>query len=163
ELEVSRRVGAGDDSKPPVVLARLGAGALFGEMALLSGLPAAASVVAARPSMLLVAAREALEAGRTRHPGGGGRRGAPGRREAGGDGRRQAVVNLGWTSPVVAAVPPEERAVLVERLEARVFDKGERLIEYGQDAPGLHIVVSGEVAVVARDGDERVALATLMP
>jgi Cyclic nucleotide-binding domain len=61
ELEVLRRSGD-DDSKPPIMLARLVSGALFGEMALLSRAPRAASVVATRPSILLVAKREALEA-----------------------------------------------------------------------------------------------------
>ena len=46
---------------PAITLARLVNGALFGEMALLSRAPRAASVVACRPSILLVARRDALE------------------------------------------------------------------------------------------------------
>jgi hypothetical protein len=75
--------------------------------------------------------------------------------------RRNSLANLGWTSPVVAAVPPVERSSMVERLEMRIFEKGDRLITSGEDAPGLHVVVSGEVAIVAREWDERVLLATL--
>ena len=60
ELEVSRRSSDGDGK--PLVMARLGTGSFFGEMALLSQLPGAASVIATRPSILLVARREALEA-----------------------------------------------------------------------------------------------------
>ncbi|MGH7434485.1 MAG: cyclic nucleotide-binding domain-containing protein, partial [Polyangiaceae bacterium] len=74
-----------------------------------------------------------------------------------------SLSTLGWTSPVVAAVPPGERAALVERLEMRVFDKGDVLVRSGEEAPGLHLIVSGEVAIVAKEWGERVLLATLGP
>src|ERR1700689_2295826 len=61
ELEGSRDATE-DGGGPPIVLARLVSGALFGEMALLSRAPRAASVVTTRPSILLVAKRDALEA-----------------------------------------------------------------------------------------------------
>ncbi len=154
ELEVSRRTST-DVGKPPVFLARLGAGAFFGEMALLSQLPGAASVVATRPSILLLARRENIEAVVQRHP--------EVAEALAAHCRRLSVANLGWASPVVVAVPPNERATLVDRFETRVFETGDKLVERGQDADGLHLVVSGEVAIVAYDGTEGVALATLMP
>src|SRR5580704_8836685 len=55
ELEVSRR--SSDEDGKPLVMARLGTRSFFGEMALLSQLPGAASVIATRPSILLVARR----------------------------------------------------------------------------------------------------------
>ena len=67
ELEVSRRV-SDEKGKPPLVLTRLAAGAFFGEMALLSRLPSSASVVTTRPSILLVARREEIEAIAAKHP-----------------------------------------------------------------------------------------------
>jgi CRP-like cAMP-binding protein len=152
ELEVSRRISDGRDA-PPIVLTRLAAGSFFGEMALLSRLPSAASVVATRPSILLVARREAIEAIAARHPETG--------IELAAHCRRQSVSNLGWASPVLSAVPAHERAALVEMCETRVFGKGERLIQEGEEALGLHLVLSGEVAVIGRDGGERVVLATL--
>jgi cAMP-dependent protein kinase regulator len=151
ELEVSRR--SSDESGKPVVLARLGSGAFFGEMALLSQLPGAASVIATRPSILLVAKREALEAVVERHP--------DVAVELAAHCRRQSVANLGWASPVVVAIPARERAVLVERFETRMFEAGDKLVEAGESARGLHLVVSGEIAVVASEGGERVVLATL--
>ncbi|MGH7272642.1 MAG: cyclic nucleotide-binding domain-containing protein, partial [Polyangiaceae bacterium] len=75
--------------------------------------------------------------------------------------RRRMVVNLGRTSPVLFAVPAEDRAKLVERFETRLFEKGEKLVTEGQEAQGLHLVASGEVAVVAHEGTESVVLATL--
>jgi cAMP-dependent protein kinase regulator len=153
ELEVLRRPT--DEGGKPMILARLASGALFGEMALLSRAPRAASVVATRPSILLVAKREALEAV------------AEGRPEVAVElaahCRRRMVANLGRTSPVLVAVPPQERTMLVERFETRIYEKAEKLVEQGQEAAGLHLVASGQVAVVTHDGDESVVLASLSP
>jgi CRP-like cAMP-binding protein len=151
ELEVSRR--SSDANGKPVVLARLGSGAFFGEMALLSQLPGAASVTATRPSILLVARRDALEEVVDRHP--------DVATELAAHCRRQSVANLGWASPVVVAIPPRERATLVEHFETRMFEAGDRLVEAGEEALGLHLIVSGEIGVVANEGGERLLLATL--
>jgi cAMP-dependent protein kinase regulator len=154
ELEVRREPtdGAGGE---PLVLARLTNGALFGEMALLSRAPRAASVVACRPSILLVAKRETLEAVAERRPEVGV--------ELAAHCRRRMVANLMRTSPVLHAVAPEERPSLVERFETRVYEKGEKLIAEGDDAAGLHLVASGEVAVIGHEGGEPIVLATLGP
>ncbi len=151
ELEVSRR--SSDENGKPLVMARLGTGSFFGEMALLSQLPGAASVIATRPSILLVARREALEAVVEKHP--------DVAVELAAHCRRQSVANLGWASPVVVAIPPEARATLVEHFETRMFEAGDKLVEKGEEARGLHLIVSGEVAVVAYERGERVVLATL--
>jgi cAMP-dependent protein kinase regulator len=152
ELEVSRR-GSGDDQSPPIVLARLVSGALFGEMALLSRAPRAASVVATRPSILLVAKRDALEVVAEKRP--------EVAVELAAHCRRRMVTNLARTSPVLMAVPPEERAALVERFETRIFEKGVKLVNEGEESTGLHLIASGEVAVVAHEAGESVVLATL--
>jgi CRP-like cAMP-binding protein len=151
ELEVWR---AGDgDGRPPLVLARLVSGALFGEMALLARAPRAASVVATRPSILLVAKRDALEAVAETRP--------EVAVELAAHCRRRMVANLGRTSPMLTAVPAEERGTLVERFETRIFEKGEKLVSDGAEAQGLHLVASGEVAVVAHEGGEQVVLTSL--
>jgi CRP-like cAMP-binding protein len=153
ELEVWRGLGNEEDGRPPLMLARLVSGALFGEMALLSRAPRAATVVATRPSILLVAKRDALEVVAEQRP--------EVAVELAAHCRRRMVVNLGRTSPVLVAVPSDDRAKLVERFETRLFEKGEKLVTEGEDAQGLHLVASGEVAVVAHDGAESVVLATL--
>jgi CRP-like cAMP-binding protein len=109
--------------------------------------------VATRPSILLVARREALEAVAEARPDVGV--------ELAAHCRRRMVANLARTSPVLVSVPPGERAPLVERFETRIFEKGARLVSEGEDAQGLHLVASGEVAVVAHDGGEPVVLASL--
>jgi cAMP-dependent protein kinase regulator len=152
ELEVTRGDLA-DDGGPPVVLARLVSGALFGEMALLSRAPRVASVVATRPSILLVAKRDALEAVAEKRP--------EVAVELAAHCRRRMVANLGRTSAVLIAVPPQERSMLVERFQTRIFEKGERLVVEGAHPQGLHLLASGEVAVVAHENGESIVVATL--
>ncbi len=94
-------------------------------MALLSRAPRAASVVACRPSILLVARREALEAVAEKRPEVGV--------ELAAHCRRRMVANLVRTSPVLLAVDRSERPALVERFETKVYEKGEKLIAGGRD------------------------------
>lgn len=150
ELEVRRVTEEGNT----VTLARLNNGALFGEMALLSRAPRAASVVACRPSILLVARRDALELVAEKRPDVG--------IELAAHCRRRMVANLVRTSKVLLAVDPTERPALVERFETCVFEKGDKLIEEGKDTTGLHLIASGEVAVVGHEeGGESFVIATL--
>jgi cAMP-dependent protein kinase regulator len=147
--------GGPPDSVSELTLARLTNGALFGEMALLSRAPRAASVVACRPSILLVASCDALEAVAAARPDVGV--------ELAAHCRRRMVANLVRTSPVLIAVAPSERPALVERFETRVFEKGEKLIAVGEDTSGLHLIASGEVAVVGEDAGESFVISTLGP
>ena len=62
-----------------------------------------------------------------------------------------------------SAVRPEERPALVERFETRVYEKGDKLISEGERTTGLHLIASGEVAVVRTEGGEPFVLATLGP
>jgi len=151
ELEVSRRQESGD----PLILARLTGGALFGEMALLSRAPRAASVVACRPSILLVGRKDALDAVAEREP--------EVAVELASHCRRRMVQNLVRTSPILSAVHADERPALVERFETRVYEKGDTLIAEGNNATGLHLIASGEVAVVRVESGEPFVLATLGP
>ncbi len=154
ELEVRRETEESDDGPPSTMtLARLTNGALFGEMALLSRAPRAASVVANRPSILLVARRDALEAVAEKRPEVG--------IELAAHCRRRMVANLVRTSPVLIGVEPSERTALVERFETKVFEKGDKVITEGRDTPGLHLVASGTVAVVGHEGGEPFVISTL--
>ncbi len=150
ELEVRRVTEDGST----VTLARLNNGALFGEMALLSRAPRAASVIACRPSILLVARRDALELVAEKRPDIG--------IELAAHCRRRMVANLLRTSKLLLAVNPQERPALVERFETCVFEKGDKLIEEGKDTTGLHLIASGEVAVIGHEeGGESFVIATL--
>lgn len=156
ELEVRRGANSAHDETDDVTLARLANGALFGEMALLSRAPRAASVVACRPSILLMARRDALEVVAEKLPEVGV--------ELAAHCRRRMVTNLVRTSPVLLAVDPSERPALVERFETRVFEKGDKLIEEGKPTSGLHLIASGEVAVIGHEeGGEPFVIKTLGP
>jgi cAMP-dependent protein kinase regulator len=152
EVELSRRAAPGDN-KPRLTAGRLGSGAFFGEMALLSRLPSATTATSTRPTILLVGRRDALVSLATRRPEVAVQLSA--------HCRRTSLANLGWTSPVVTSLRTEDCETLVERLEMRVFERGEKLVRDREEPKGLHLIVSGEVAVVAREWSERVLLASL--
>jgi CRP-like cAMP-binding protein len=152
ELEV-RRVAHGGE---PIVLARLQSGQVFGEMALVSRAPRAASVVAVRPSMVLAASVEQLEAIAARAPEVG--------EQLATFCRERMLQNLVRTSPILRAVDPAERGDLVSRFETRTFEPGDYLMKKGDVASGLHMMASGEVEVTTADASgERFVIAKLGP
>jgi CRP-like cAMP-binding protein len=149
ELEVRRDL----EKDESLLLARLGNGALFGEMALLSRAPRAASVIACRPSIILSARKGALDRIAEKQP----------------DValvfadhcRRRMVENLVRTSSILSAVKADERPALVERFVTRTYEDGQRLIKQGEESEGLHLIASGEVAVVHDDGEDTTVIAKL--
>lgn len=151
ELEVRRTHPDGSH----VVLARLQNGQVFGEMALVSRAPRAASVVASRPSLVLAAPVEALENVASRAPEVG--------EQLATFCRERMLQNLVRTSPILGAVDPAERPDLVARFETRTFEVGQRLIHKGETHSGLYLIASGTVEVVAEEGGERLIIATLGP
>lgn len=152
ELEVQRQI----DGAAPMVLARLQNGQVFGEMALVSRAPRAASVVASRPSLVLAAPVESLEAVAARAPEVG--------EQLATFCRERMLQNLVRTSPILGAVDASERAGLVARFETRTFEAGDYLIRHGEKSTGVFLLASGEVDVRAKDetGDDLV-VATLGP
>ncbi len=135
-------------------LARLGPGAIFGEMALVSDAPRAASVLTEEPTVLLVLRREVLEGISARHEALAV--------ELGRFAHGRMLSNLMRHSPLLSALPVGERGALVERFEVRRFEPGERLVVEGEEPEGLYLVASGQVQVFARDEDgERLLLANL--
>lgn len=149
ELDVLRRV----DDSTQITLARLSSGALFGEMALLSRAPRAASVVAVRPSLLLWVHSDALSSVVAAVPDVG--------RVLADYCRRRMVDNLVRTSKILGSVRPEERPELMKCFVTRSYEAGQRLIVQGQQADGLHLIASGEVSVVHQDGSDSTVLAKL--
>jgi CRP-like cAMP-binding protein len=153
ELEVRKGsfLGGADDAE--ATIGRLTRGALFGEMALLARAPRVASVVAVRPSILLMAQRTALEAVAQRRSNVAA--------ELAAYCRRRMMANLVQTSPLLLAIPAAERAMVVERFKMRIFEKSDTIIVQDAESDGVHLIASGEVAVMRRDGDESLVLSTL--
>jgi CRP-like cAMP-binding protein len=151
EVEVWRRhPGTGEEA---MTLARLGAGALFGEMALLSRAPRAATVTARRPTLLLVARKRALDELAAEQPDVG--------RAFAEFCHRRMMENLVRTSALLCAVEPSERKLLVRRFRTRTFEQGEALITQGCEPEGLYLVASGEVVVMHRQEHEATVIAQL--
>jgi cAMP-dependent protein kinase regulator len=149
ELEVMRE----HPGAAAMLLARLGNGAVFGEMALLARSPRAASVLAARPSVVLLVRVEALDRVAERSPEVG--------KAFAAYCHRRMVANLVRTSPLLGPLSAGERQALIERFSSRTFEAGEKLIAQGQHADGLHVVASGEVQVHRTDGGDQVVIAAL--
>jgi len=152
EVDVSRHTLR---SSGPVHLARLGTGALVGEMALLSRAPRTATVTTASPVILLVARKGDLDGAVTKNPELG--------REFAVYCRRRMLDNLIRTSPILHSVNPTERSALVKRFAIRTFETGERLIKQGEQTDGLFLVASGEVSVVYKEPADKTVLARLGP
>jgi cAMP-dependent protein kinase regulator len=153
ELDVSK-----NSMKPggaPLALARLGNGALFGEMALLSSAPRTATVRACRPSVVLVGSKAALERVAAKAPEVG--------RVFAEFCRRRMLDNLARTNFILKAANPAERPALIERFSVRQFGQGDRIIAQGSPPDGLHIVALGEVDVLHDDGKEPTLVARLGP
>lgn len=150
-VAVSRSSGAGDE----VLLARLGPGAFFGEMSLVSSAPRAAAVRAVDRATLLRAGREEMERLAEKVP-------------RVGDVliafcHARMLENLMRVSPVLAPVPPADRPEVIARFDTGYRRAGEVIISEGQEGPGLFLVVSGRVSVFRREEEDDVLLARLGP
>lgn len=153
ELDVSKK-----SMKPggqALALARLGNGALFGEMALLSSAPRTATVTACRPSVVLVGSKSALDRVAAAAPEVG--------RVFAEFCRRRMLDNLVRTNFILKSASPAERPALIERFVVRQFNQGDRIVAQGSPPDGLHIVALGEVDIVHHDETDTTLVARLGP
>jgi cAMP-dependent protein kinase regulator len=146
------RLGADGECR---LLAQLGPGAFFGEMALVSRAPRAAEVRAAGRVVLLRGDRENMEQLARRIP-------------AVGDVliafcHARMLENLMRVSPVLAPVPPAKRPDVIARFGTDYRNAGAAIVEEGGAVPGLFLVVSGAVRVTRREGGETLVVAQLGP
>lgn len=138
------------------LLAALGPGAVFGEMALVSEAPRAGSVVAVEATQLLVADRPQLEQLAVKEP--------QIARELGAFCHSRMVANLIRHSVFLAAVDPKKREDLMGRFETRTIAPGTQLVKQGQEVAGLFLIASGGVQVTSKDSDgDQVVVAHLGP
>ncbi len=150
-LNVVREAVAG-----ATVLAVLGPGSVFGEMALVSEAPRAASVVAVEPSQLFVAQRKHLEALAQKDPTIG--------RELGRFCHGRMVSNLLRHSAILSAIEPSKRQELVSQFAVQTFKPGALLVRQGEESGCLFLIASGGVDVRSTDAEgETVVLAQLGP
>jgi CRP-like cAMP-binding protein len=137
------------------VLAVLGPGAIFGEMALVSDAPRAASVHAQEATRLLVMKRSDLEALAKDEPALG--------LELASFCRARMVANLVRTSAVLRAAPAAQREAFMARFSTAAFEPGEVLVQEGAEVGALFLIASGHVRVLKEEGGESLILAELGP
>jgi CRP-like cAMP-binding protein len=145
-FSVSRR----DETGGQVVLAHLGDGDFFGEMALLSGASRSATVTAEVDSEVLEFRAEVLLDLAGRHP-----HVAQSLRKFY---RQRLLANALAVSPIFRPFGRGDRKLIVEKFRAREVADGEVVIREGEPSDGLYVVLEGAVDVVKRkDGGEVVA------
>ncbi|HSN91207.1 MAG TPA: cyclic nucleotide-binding domain-containing protein [Anaeromyxobacteraceae bacterium] len=148
-MAVSRR----DDRGEEVVLARLGEGDFFGEMALLSGAPRSATVRAEGPAEVLELRADLLLALAGKHP-----HLADSLRRFY---RQRLLANAMSLSPVFRPFPVGERKLIMSRFRSRDVEPGDVVIREGEPSDGLYVVLAGAVEVVKRRGPAEVAVGRL--
>lgn len=150
-VKVSRKSG-----EERLHLATLGAGAFFGEMALLTASPRAASVTCLHPTMVFELGRRGLE-------------GLAGRNPAIAEvlasyTRERLLRNLMATSPLFRPLEPDRREGLTRLFHSRVYRPGEVILGEGEQSDNLYTVLSGTVSISKGDeGGDVVQLAELHP
>ncbi len=140
---------AGPDGRP-VRLASLGEGAFFGEMAILSGEPRAATVVAEEACELLEIRADVLLDLARDHP--------QVVESLARFYRRRLLANAMATSPLFRPFGREERAALMARFRTREVSPGTAVVTEGEPSDGLYVVLSGALEVWKRhEGEQALA------
>ena len=132
-------VAVQSEGPPRVELVRLGSGAFFGEVALLTDQPRSATVTALAPTELLRIDRDVLRAILAEHP----------------DVlpvvlrfvRDRLVDRMIRTSPLFRPFDDTERASLAARFRFLEIDKGAVIIPAGSKPDGLYILLAGRVEI----------------
>jgi len=146
---VKRTAGTGQLT----VLATLGGGSIFGEMALVSGSPRGASVVAVEDADVLRFGKDALQAA--------ARDSKVVDQALGRFTRERLLNNLLNTHAFFKPFDRTQRQQLAGRFSAHEVEPGTVLIREGDLGRGIFLILSGEVDVTKVDGTDRVTLAVL--
>jgi CRP-like cAMP-binding protein len=134
-------------------LARLGEGALFGELALVAAQPRSASVEVVGEADLLELGADALRAAAGE---------LPQLAEALDRFTRERLLkNLLATSPLFRPFSPQQRVDLARRFSGHDVAPGTAIIREGDPGRGLYVVLAGEVEVLKGDEPFEATLATL--
>jgi CRP-like cAMP-binding protein len=152
-VRVLKRDPSGSSSEV-IEIARLGAGSLFGEFALLADRRRHASVQALEACELWEIPRRLLRELAAEYADVG-----PALESFY---RERLLATLLATAPFFQPLPEEERAHLMGRFHPRRIEAGEPIIREGEPGGGLYLIVLGTVDITRRsDGRRAVLLATL--
>lgn len=149
EVKVTRKEGDQEIS-----IARLGAGSLFGELALIRAKPRGATVTTSLASELFEIGREAVEQVAASHP--------VITEDLVKFARRRLIMNLMATSKIFTPFDDAERLEILRSFVSRVVDSGSTIITEGTEPAGLYLLLEGEVEVSKLDAaNDKVVLAYL--
>src|SRR5205085_10999947 len=143
---------AGDDGKE-ITLAHLGEGAFFGEMALLSGAPRTANVVAEEDTEILEVTDTVLRELAGNHP--------QVVSSLKNFYRQRLLNNVMAISPLFKDFDPAERKQIVEKFRMKQAADSEVLITEGKNSDGLYVVLHGAVQVATAKDKHPIELAKL--
>ncbi len=146
---VSKRDERGED----VALAYLGEGDFFGEMALISGAPRAATVTADEPGEVLEFRADVLLALASRYP----HLAKSLRRFY----RQRLLANAMAMSPIFRPFSKDVRKLVMERFRSREVAPGDVVVREGTRSDGLYVILDGAVDVVKRKIGTEVTVAQL--
>ncbi len=144
------RVEKKNDRGETVLLAKLGEGSFFGEMALLSGAPRAAAVIPEEEGQLLEITAELLRRLCREHP--------HVARSFTRFCRRRLLANTMATSPLFGPFDKVHRKELMRRFRSREVRAGDVIVREGDPTDGLYVVLSGAVDIRKQcEGEEILA------
>lgn len=136
-------------------LAKLGPGAVIGEMALITGGARSATVVAGESVEIFELSRNDVHALAQAKP--------KVAEELVEYCRKRIIGNLLQTSPLFKRFEDETKYLLLDRFVRRGYQTGEKLIEQGQPGEGLFVLATGEVDVEVETDGTAVRVASLLP
>jgi CRP-like cAMP-binding protein len=142
-----------DDRGEAILLAHLGEGDFFGEMALLSGSPRAATVSAEADSEVLEFKPDVLVAIARQHP----QLAQSIRRFY----RQRLLANAMATSPVFRPFAAADRKVIMSRFVARETKPGEVIVRESEPSDGLYVILEGAVDILKRQAGKDVLVSQL--
>jgi CRP-like cAMP-binding protein len=125
------------------VLGRLGGGSIFGELSLITGTPPTASVSTVVDTEVFEIRREHLNAVARSFPS------VP--QVLAEFAQQRMARNMMATSPLFQQLPESERAALLGRFTFRAMQQRDKALTEGEPAPGLFLVLAGELVVQKED------------
>lgn len=126
-------------------VAELSSGDIFGEVALLSGAPRVATVAADGDAVALEFPRNAMARVIEQHPNIG--------QQLEAFCQERLLSNALRASPILRALPDEERSALSSAFEAAAFVHGQRILSEGEKADSVFILVRGACEVTHSSGE----------
>ena len=154
DVKVVKKVVA-DGEEKEIRLARLGAGTIFGEMALISSEPRGASVICEGAVDVFELTRAQVEAISVEIP---VIAGAMARFT-----RDRLISNLLNTNPLFAPFDDTNRKELLARFKGHEVPDKTIFIEQGKPGKGLYLILQGGAEVLTWNGEEYIQVATLGP